>query len=399
MMPSSNQGVGMDIGFPDVCLTPAAPSPVPIPYPNLGSNSMALPFTPTILLSFCPGHNQSAKAMMTNGDNGGVAHSSCMMSGSNTLGNPRILLQGMPAETLCNPMTGNNYNCALDAKLVPSATNCLMGYCQGTALDDLAAELLDAPALGAPGWTLEREGAGWRALHVRRGGRAARAGARQGDLVLGVTPAQVRVRRPGERGERALRWRAPAVTPAVRAALGADGVGRLSVRRCSLGAPAAAARALAALEAAGARALVLDLRGNPGGDVGVAVALAGLFLGGGAVVARVEGAALEATSTRAPSALPLVALLDGGTASSAEVLAAALADHDRAVLTGATTFGKSLATPVAVGAHGPVVARGPAVRLRRASGAALGPLLPAAPARDLFGAVRLARRLSLRRPR
>ncbi|MCK5941064.1 MAG: DUF4150 domain-containing protein, partial [Planctomycetes bacterium] len=43
-MPAANQGVGMNMGFPDVCTTPAAPSPIPIPYPNIGMNAMAMPF-------------------------------------------------------------------------------------------------------------------------------------------------------------------------------------------------------------------------------------------------------------------------------------------------------------------------------------------------------------------
>ena len=38
----------MNQGMPDVCLTPAAPSPIPVPYPNLAMHAMAVPFCPTI---------------------------------------------------------------------------------------------------------------------------------------------------------------------------------------------------------------------------------------------------------------------------------------------------------------------------------------------------------------
>ena len=103
MMPASNQGVGENIGFPDVCNTPVGPATAPIPYPNMGSNSMAMPFCPTIMISMMPAHNQGAKPLMTNGDNAGVAHPLFMQPGGNNLGQVRVLLSGMPAETLTNP--------------------------------------------------------------------------------------------------------------------------------------------------------------------------------------------------------------------------------------------------------------------------------------------------------
>ena len=62
MMPASNQGVGENIGFPDVCNTPVGPATAPLPYPNMGSNSMAMPFCPTLLVSMMPAHNQGANA-------------------------------------------------------------------------------------------------------------------------------------------------------------------------------------------------------------------------------------------------------------------------------------------------------------------------------------------------
>ena len=333
MLPSSNQGLGMDIGFPDVCLTPAAPAPIPVPYPALNQNAMAVPFCPTILLSFCPAHNQSAKSMMTNGDNAGVAHPSVMMPGSNTMGNPRVLLQGLPAETLTNPMTANNMNGPLSAKLVPSLTNCLIGFrAAEEGLLGLVAELADRP--GGLGLALERERGGWRVLHARRGGRGARAGLRAGDLLL----RGLRVRRPGRGPERQVAFPLAVDPRPVIAWLDRDGVGRLVVRRCSWGAPRALALALSQLRDAGARALVLDLRGNPGGDVRVAAALVEPLL--------------------ADAALPLTVLLDGGTASAAELLAATLAEAGRGVLAGARSAGKSQGQVLAWTAAGSVTSAG-----------------------------------------
>ena len=65
MMPASNKGVGMSLGFPDVCTTPAAPSPVPIPYPNMAMNAMAVPFAPNVMISMMPGLNMSSRIPMT----------------------------------------------------------------------------------------------------------------------------------------------------------------------------------------------------------------------------------------------------------------------------------------------------------------------------------------------
>ncbi len=98
--------------------------------------------------------------------------------------------------------------------------------------------------------------------------------------------------------------------------------------------------ALAALGPVGG--LVLDLRDNPGGLLAQAVEVASRFLAGGQVVivrARNDEDVWSA-GARATYAGPLVVLVNGGTASAAEILAGALQDHQRARLLGAPTFGK-----------------------------------------------------------
>ena len=129
MMPAANQGVGMNMGMPDVCTTPAAPAPIPIPYPNIGMNAMAMPFIPNILVSMAPAQNMGAKPLLTNGDNAGVAHPLFMQPGGTLMGNPRILMGGMPASHLMVPTYGNNFNNPVGAKTVPSVTNVLLGSC------------------------------------------------------------------------------------------------------------------------------------------------------------------------------------------------------------------------------------------------------------------------------
>ncbi|MCS6922624.1 MAG: S41 family peptidase [Elioraea sp.] len=93
--------------------------------------------------------------------------------------------------------------------------------------------------------------------------------------------------------------------------------------------------------------LVLDLRGNRGGLLRQAIAAADLFLTEG-VIAEARGRHPEASRTHRAAGpdlsagLPLVVLVDGASASSAEVLAAALQDNGRAVLVGSVTTGKGL---------------------------------------------------------
>ena len=97
--------------------------------------------------------------------------------------------------------------------------------------------------------------------------------------------------------------------------------------------------------------LILDLRGNRGGLLRQAAQTADLMLGGG-VVAVTEGRDPEASTTwqsrpdDITDGLPLVVLVDGRTASAAEILAAALQDHGRAVLIGSATLGKGLVQTV-----------------------------------------------------
>jgi carboxyl-terminal processing protease len=102
----------------------------------------------------------------------------------------------------------------------------------------------------------------------------------------------------------------------------------------------------------GAKAAILDLRGNPGGVLDQGVEVSDLFLTRGDVVVETKGRAPGATQTyraekneRWPG-MPVVVLVDGGTASAAEIIAGALQDHDRALVLGTPTFGKGLVQTV-----------------------------------------------------
>lgn len=103
-------------------------------------------------------------------------------------------------------------------------------------------------------------------------------------------------------------------------------------------------RALALLKAQGMKVLIIDLRGNPGGLVPVAIQVAERFLSEGVIVVtqsrlRTENRKYEANNLTAVT-VPLVVLVDGDTASAAEFLAGAFKDNNRARLVGQTTYGK-----------------------------------------------------------
>jgi carboxyl-terminal processing protease len=98
------------------------------------------------------------------------------------------------------------------------------------------------------------------------------------------------------------------------------------------------------IEEKGYRGLVIDVRRNPGGGLGATVKIADLFLESGIILIQVDKEGNE-TVERAQGGgegedIPLVVLVGKGSASGAEVLAAALRDNGRAVLIGTTTFGK-----------------------------------------------------------
>jgi len=106
------------------------------------------------------------------------------------------------------------------------------------------------------------------------------------------------------------------------------------------------------LLARGMKTLVLDLRTNPGGLLTQGVRVSDLFLNQGQKIVSMRGRVPEANREYADTAqqrwpdLPLVVLVDGRSASAAEIVAGALQDHDRAVLLGTPTYGKGSAQSV-----------------------------------------------------
>jgi carboxyl-terminal processing protease len=142
------------------------------------------------------------------------------------------------------------------------------------------------------------------------------------------------------------RIRVPAVESRIERADG-ERIGYLRLAQFTKGSADALGEAVEGLREKGARSLVLDLRGDPGGLVNEAVGVAGVFLTDDTPVVVTEGLHSPRrtfTTDGDPVAddLPLVVLVDRGSASASEIVAGALRDADRAELVGERTFGKAL---------------------------------------------------------
>ena len=119
---------GMDIGLPDVCLTPTPPNPVPVPvpYPNTSEKMMAIPPTANLkhFISMMPAHSMETTIPMTAGDNAGVStgvtSGTVMGPSRNTMGSTKVFTGGMPATKWLSNSLQNSTNVPGGSTLVPS---------------------------------------------------------------------------------------------------------------------------------------------------------------------------------------------------------------------------------------------------------------------------------------
>lgn len=121
-------------------------------------------------------------------------------------------------------------------------------------------------------------------------------------------------------------------------------IGILTVSRFNDDTGKQARQAAEEFRSAGVRKVILDLRGNPGGTVAAAQALAGLWLNHEVVMTQRRGE--QVISTEKSTGQPLlgdiktVVLINGGSASASEIVAGALKDYGKATLVGEKTYGK-----------------------------------------------------------
>ena len=305
MLPASNRGPGMALNFPDVCKVPAPPAPfIPAPFPDIGMNMQAAPFSPFTFVQFVPATNMASVKVMTTGDEagslGGLFTGIIKGPGTLMMGNPIVFITGLPGENLALPTTGNAMNAPLGAQVVPSTVNVLYTY--------LPSEEAVSGSAQTESLTAEDVNA---LLDVAHGGGDAEPAANVRASWLDEGVAYVRIGLFTSHTDRetfnALRH------------LGIDDID----------------------------ALVLDLRHNPGGDTEGALRLLADFLGHGVTVLRHEDGQGERrdVKTRGEQAyrFPLCLLIDEQTASAAELFAAALQHHGRATIVGRGSYGKASA--------------------------------------------------------
>lgn len=196
---------------------------------------------------------------------------------------------------------------------------------------------------------------------------AEQAGLRGGDIVLQVddteivnmsiyeainlirgpagTPVRLTILREGQDPFEVEITRASIEIPLVEYEMRADGLGYVQLYDFSTDASVKLAEAIEELQGQGATGLILDLRGNPGGWLNEAILVSGLFLPQDEIVLIERYKDADPHVLRTPVEpvapdIPLVVLVNGGSASASEIVAGALQDYGRAELIGELTFGK-----------------------------------------------------------
>ena len=200
-------------------------------------------------------------------------------------------------------------------------------------------------------------------------GSAGAAGILSGDFIIGVDRADTRNESLGEvidriRGEPGsmvsvkverpitaeeysfdLERRAIALDSVFYVEMATETVGYMRVRQFIDETDLEMISAIHRLKAEGMQGLIIDLRGNPGGRLNIAVRMSEIFLDAGQPVLTVQSRrgvqeVFYAEATLDANHQPLVVLIDGDSASASEIFSGALRDHARAVLVGEKSYGK-----------------------------------------------------------
>lgn len=221
---------------------------------------------------------------------------------------------------------------------------------------------------GGIGVTLDVSSGELRIASVSPGGPAAVAGLRPGDRIVAIdrqatagrseddvvdqlrgpvlSPVEVAIDRPGLAGSRSFRLRrALIILPTVTLSRD-DDIAVLRVTSFNQDTTQQIVEDLGRLQReTRLSGIVLDLRGNPGGLLDQAVSLSDVFIAKGPIVSTVgrhpaSHQFFEASGDSLAPQIPIVVLIDGGSASASEIVAAALQDDGRAVVIGSASYGK-----------------------------------------------------------
>jgi len=171
------------------------------------------------------------------------------------------------------------------------------------------------------------------------------------DLLRGEpgTTFVLKIKRPGEKKEREFKITRQSIKmPAIPYYNVYGNVGYIDLTQFTEGCAKDVRRAVITLKDKGAQSIVIDLRGNGGGLLSEAVDIVNLFVNKGLKIVETKGKIANANSTYTTKSepldldIPLAVLVNGNTASAAEIVSGSLQDLDRAVIIGSKTFGKGL---------------------------------------------------------
>ena len=141
--------------------------------------------------------------------------------------------------------------------------------------------------------------------------------------------------------------RAVIKVPAVPFAMTIDSVGYIPLLQFNEFATEEIEAAVRKFQRQRVKGIVIDLRSNPGGILEQALSVSDMFLKKNQEIASVRGRGFDnqtfaATGRAIAPDIPLIVMVDGGSASASEIVAGSLQDHDRALIVGTTSFGKGL---------------------------------------------------------
>ncbi len=138
--------------------------------------------------------------------------------------------------------------------------------------------------------------------------------------------------------------RADITVPSVKSEIKPGQIGYIKISEFGQNTVVDVEKAIVSLKSQGARAVVIDVRGNPGGYLDGAVQISSQFMSSGTVVEerskKGENKKFNALPGGQMTTIPVIMLVDGGSASASEIMAGALHDNNRATLVGEKTFGK-----------------------------------------------------------
>ncbi len=159
----------------------------------------------------------------------------------------------------------------------------------------------------------------------------------------------LKIQRPGEDKVREVKVTREAIkTPAITYSGMLGDAGYIYLSQFTQGCADEMRKAVAGLKGQGAKKLLIDLRGNGGGSLEEAVEIVNLFIDKGKTVVELKGKVkseqqvLKTQREPFDTQIPIAVLVNGGSASAAEIMAGTLQDYDRAVVVGTRTYGKGL---------------------------------------------------------